>query len=64
MTQQDVLDFLKENDDKWLFAKDISNGLKASYNCIARNLRSLRKGNIIEFKSIGNRDILMYKYKE
>lgn len=32
MAQQDVLDFLKKNGGKWLFARDISNGLNASYN--------------------------------
>ena len=64
MTQQDVLDFLKKNNDKWLFARDISNGLKASYNCVTRNLRSLRKGNLVDFKTVGKRNIFMYKYKE
>ena len=64
MAQQDVLDFLKKNKDMWFFARDISEGLNSSYNCIARNLRSLREGNIIDFKNIGNRSIFMYKYKE
>ena len=63
MGQQEVLYFLKRNNGKWIFARDISKGLDSTYNCVTRNLRSLREGNLIDFRTVGKRNIFEYRYK-
>lgn len=63
MGQQEVLDFLKRNNGRWFLARDISKRLDPTYNCIQRNLRTLRESKIIESKETGKRKIFMYRYK-
>ena len=63
MGQQEILDFLKEKSGEWLFTRDIKKKLNTTSNSIYKNLKSLRKSNIIDFKAVGKRKIFKYKYK-
>lgn len=64
MGQQEVLDFLRRNADKWFFAREIHSALGITSACVTRSLRSLRAGRLVDFRNVGNRGIFQYKYAE
>jgi hypothetical protein len=71
MGQQDVYDFLKNNKTKWMSARDISGGLKASLGSVTNNLKKLRESKQIYFrmndrtiKPAGKKKIYEYKFKK
>lgn len=64
MGQQEILDYLKSNADKWLFSREIHGALGITSSCVTRSLRSLRAGKLVDFRNVGNRDIFQYKYAE
>ena len=70
MGQQDVYDFLKNNRTKWMSARDIAQGLKASLGSVTNNLKKLRESKQIFFrmndrtiKPAGKKKIYEYKFK-
>ncbi len=70
MGQQDVYDFLKKNRTKWMSARDIAEGLKASLGSVTNNLKKLRESKQIFFrmndrtiKPAGKKKIYEYKFK-
>ena len=70
MGQQDVYDFLKRNKKKWMSARDIAVGLKASLGSVTNNLKKLRESKQIYFrmndrtiKPAGKKKIYEYKFK-
>jgi predicted transcriptional regulator len=69
MTQNNVLDFLKKNPNKWFTTNEIIEGLniqKRSSN-ISSNLKRLRYYRLVNFEyisiRIGNRYCWKYKHK-
>jgi DNA-binding MarR family transcriptional regulator len=70
MGQQDVYEYLKKNKSKWLSARDIAAGLKASLGSVTNNLKKLRESKQIYFrmndrtiKPAGKKKIYEYKFK-
>lgn len=66
MSQEDILDFLKENPKEWYSSKDIETYLGCKNSRISKSLKQLRKFNLIEFEkesSLSNSKWL-YSYKE
>ena len=59
MSQQDCLNFLKENKGKWFTSKEMADGMGVPYNRIPTNLLRLRKTDYIIF----NIEHRAYKYK-
>lgn len=70
MGQQDVYDFLKNNKTRWMSARDIAGGLKASLGSVTNNLKKLRESKQIFFrmndrtiKPAGKKKIFEYRFK-
>ena len=70
MGQRDVYDYLKENKNKWMSARDIAVGLQASLGSVTNNLKKLRESkqlfsrmNDRTIKPAGKKKIYEYKFK-
>ena len=50
MTQQKVLEFLKQNKDKWFTVKQISKSMGVSTGSIGANIKKLREYKMLLFK--------------
>lgn len=67
MTQEEVLEFLKKNKDRWITSKKISVSLNITPNTIRDNLRRMRIRKEILFKEDINPRVrvrYLYKYKK
>lgn len=64
MGQQEVYDFLKENQKGWFNSKEISKKQKVSVGSVINSLKKLRNSGAISFKEAGYRNRYMYKYKD
>ena len=64
MGQQEILDYLKTNADKWLFSREIYRALGITSSCVTHSLRSLRAGKLVNFRNVGSKQIFQYKYVE
>jgi predicted transcriptional regulator len=51
MTQSDILDYLKQQDD-WLAAKEIEQNVDMSRSCINECLRRLRQHENVDYKQV------------
>ena len=70
MSQDEVYNFLKKHRNKWFTARQIAEGLKASYGSVSTNLTRLRmseqvkhKKNKTNSKTQGRRGEFVYSHK-
>lgn len=64
MSQQEVLDLLLKNRNKWLSTKEIQEILKLSYGTAQSNTARLRRARDVEYKIVRvNRGAASYYFK-
>ncbi|MEM3373745.1 MAG: HTH domain-containing protein [Candidatus Woesearchaeota archaeon] len=63
MGQQEVFNFLKKHNGKWLTSKEISEMMNVSIGSVTNNLKKLRKTEkrLIKYKVVGNKYYYMFK---
>jgi len=65
MSQQEVIEFLRKQPNKWFYAKEISESIPLSYSSITGSLKRLRKNDEVLFKETEWKGRLyQYKFKE
>lgn len=62
MTQQEILNLLKEHKKRWFTTKKIAKVLGINKKSASTSLKSLRHTNWLDFK-IGHYNKYLYKYK-
>ncbi len=63
MGQQDVYDFLKKHRNRWFKSIEIARNIGRSSSSVVANLRSLRKGKIIDFRFF-DRNYYTYRFRD
>ena len=63
MGQQDVFDFLQDNNKRWYTSKEIAKELALSMGSVTSNLKKLRKSDSICFELNGAGGKKNYKYR-
>lgn len=67
MSQDEIIDFLKDNKDKWFSIKEIAEAIKIGEPSVSRGIVKLRQGGYIESKYVKTPNSILknyYKYKE
>ncbi len=62
MGQQEVYDYLKNNNKDWYTSKEIAMGLSVSIGSVTNNLKKLRKTDSVNFKFENNK--FYYRFKK
>ena len=63
MGQQEVYEFLMNNNKSWYTSKQISSSLNISIGSITACLKKLRKTDSVKYEETGNRNEFRYRYK-
>ena len=63
MGQQEIYDFLRNKNQKWLTSREISAGLDVSIGSVTNCLRKLRESRAVQFRESGHRNQFEYKFK-
>ncbi len=63
MGQQEVYNFLKDNNGKWFTSKQISEKTNVSIGSVTMSLKKLRKSQFIKYRNSGKRNEYQYMYK-
>ncbi len=62
MGQQEVYEFLKENQNTWFTSREISDNLGVSIGSVTMNLKKLRKSKLIGYRNTGKKNMFQYMY--
>lgn len=63
MGQQEVYDFLKKHGNRWFKSTEIARNIRRSPSSVIVNLKSLRKGKIIDFR-VFDRNYYIYRFRD
>lgn len=64
MGQQEVLDHLKKDEDRWFSSRELSDELDLSIEAVVTSLRKLRDTGYVNFESVGRNYRYRHKEKE
>ena len=62
MGQQEVYDFLKENEGEWFTSREISEKLEISIGSVTMSLKKLRKSKLLDYENTGKRNMFKYRF--
>ena len=63
MGQQEVYDFLKENEGEWFTSREISEKLAISIGSVTMSLKKLRKSKLLDYENTGKRNMFKYRFQ-
>jgi len=63
MCQKDILDFLKAHKKRWFSCRELCAELGTAKGCTSKQLKQLRKFNLVDYEGAKFKAVILYSHK-